>query len=74
MFLVSGEIPRVTPYEKGLRFGVRYEGEKEEWEEDTKMADERFLMCKIKGKTVPRELRHLEHSTNQIPHAQTKES
>lgn len=49
MFLVSGEIPRVTPYEKGLRFGVRYEEGKGDWEEDTMIADERFLMCKLKG-------------------------
>ena len=49
MFLVSGEIPRVTSYEKGLKFGVRYDASKGEWSEDTEMADERFLMCKIKG-------------------------
>lgn len=48
-FLVSGEIPRVTDYEHGLKFGVRYEAEKGYWEDDWKMADERFLMCKIKG-------------------------
>lgn len=49
MFLVSGEIPRVTPYEKGLRAGVRYEEAKGKWVEDTQIADERFLMCNLKG-------------------------
>lgn len=49
MFVVSGEIPRVTDYEKGLRFGVRFDASKGGWEQDEKMADERFLMCKIKG-------------------------
>jgi 7,8-dihydropterin-6-yl-methyl-4-(beta-D-ribofuranosyl)aminobenzene 5'-phosphate synthase len=49
-FLVSGEIPRVTPYEKGLRFGIRYSASTDKWTEDTAIADERFLMCKLKGK------------------------
>ncbi|KAK4497683.1 hypothetical protein PRZ48_010336 [Zasmidium cellare] len=50
MFLVSGEIPRVTEYEKGLKFGVRYH--ENGWEEDMKMPDERLLMCKLKGKGI----------------------
>lgn len=49
MFLVSGEIPRVTEYEKGLKFGVRYHNDEKGWEEDWKMPDERLLMCKLKG-------------------------
>jgi 7,8-dihydropterin-6-yl-methyl-4-(beta-D-ribofuranosyl)aminobenzene 5'-phosphate synthase len=49
MFVVSGEIPRVTEYERGLLFGMRYEKEKGKWEQDEKMADERFLMCRLKG-------------------------
>lgn len=48
-FLVSGEIPRVTAYEKGLKFGIRFDESKQAWEEDTEMKDERLLMCKIKG-------------------------
>lgn len=47
MFLVSGEIPRVTDYEKGLKGGVRFNGK--EWEEDLLIKDERLLMCKVKG-------------------------
>ena len=49
-FLVSGEIPRVTSYERGLRFGVRYNAATDSWEEDTLIQDERFLMCRVKGK------------------------
>ncbi|CAK3903745.1 Hypothetical predicted protein [Lecanosticta acicola] len=51
-FLVSGEIPRVTPYEKGLKFGVRFDAKKQAWETDTEMRDERLLMCKLKGKGI----------------------
>jgi 7,8-dihydropterin-6-yl-methyl-4-(beta-D-ribofuranosyl)aminobenzene 5'-phosphate synthase len=51
-FLVSGEIPRVTPYERGLRFGMRYSASTDAWTEDTEIKDERFLMCKLKGKGV----------------------
>lgn len=49
-FMVSGEIPRVTEYEHGLKFGVRYHADQDKWTEDTLIADERFLMCKIKDK------------------------
>ncbi|KAF6823929.1 metallo-beta-lactamase superfamily protein [Colletotrichum plurivorum] len=52
MFLISGEIPRVTGYEKGFPFGVRYIEEKKEWIKDADMADERFLMCRLKGKGI----------------------
>ena len=51
-FLVSGEIPRVTPYEHGLRFGMRYNASTDAWTPDTEIRDERFLMCKLKGKGV----------------------
>lgn len=47
MFLVSGEIPRVTSYEQGLKFGVRFENDA--WVPDETMKDERLLMCKLKG-------------------------
>ncbi|QIW99306.1 hypothetical protein AMS68_004824 [Peltaster fructicola] len=52
MFLVSGEIPRGTPYEQGLKFGMRFEDGV--WRPDEAMKDERLLMCKLKGmlKTV----------------------
>ena len=49
MFLTSGEIPRVTDYEHGLKFGVRFNTSDGKWEPDEKMADERLVMCKLKG-------------------------
>ena len=49
MFLVSGEIPRETSYENGVKFGMRFERSDNEWISDEKIADERFLMCKLKG-------------------------
>ena len=51
-FLVSGEIPRTTPFEGGLKFGVRYDDQSGQWVDDTMIADERFLLCNIKGMTV----------------------
>ena len=53
MFLISGEIPRVTPYEVGLRRGVRFDASKGKWEEDTLIKDERLVMCKLKGEEQP---------------------
>jgi 7,8-dihydropterin-6-yl-methyl-4-(beta-D-ribofuranosyl)aminobenzene 5'-phosphate synthase len=50
MFFISGEIPRTTPYELGLRRGLRWDAAKAAWEEDTLIKDERFLMCNLKGK------------------------
>jgi len=52
MFLVSGMIPRDTPYERGVRNGIRFENEKGVWEKDEEIADERFLMCNLKGKGI----------------------
>ena len=52
-FLVSGEIPRVTEYEHGMRRGARYSIEKGAWEPDELMLDERFVMCKVKGTLIP---------------------
>lgn len=48
LFLVSGEIPRVTAYEEGLRAGMRFV-EREGWVQDTLIKDERFVMCSLKG-------------------------
>lgn len=49
LFLVSGEIPRVTPYETGIKGGIRFDKQKDEWEKDESISDERFLMCNLKG-------------------------
>ena len=48
-FLVSGEIPRVTPYETGLRNAVRYDPHEKEWFSDEAIQDERALFCNLKG-------------------------
>jgi 7,8-dihydropterin-6-yl-methyl-4-(beta-D-ribofuranosyl)aminobenzene 5'-phosphate synthase len=53
MFLISGFIPRQTPYERGLRRGIRFENAVGAWVEDTVMADERYVMCKVKGIAFP---------------------
>lgn len=50
MFLVSGEIPRVTPYEQGLHGALQFNSSDQEWFTDEKIEDERFLMCNLKGK------------------------
>lgn len=49
-FLVSGEIPRVTPYEVGLKFGMRFSKETDKWSKDEEMKDERFVAVNLKGK------------------------
>lgn len=49
-FLASGAIPRRTAYENGIRGGVRYVAAKGAWEPDEAIADERLVMCRLKGK------------------------
>jgi 7,8-dihydropterin-6-yl-methyl-4-(beta-D-ribofuranosyl)aminobenzene 5'-phosphate synthase len=49
MFLVSGYIPGSAPYEAGLKNGIRFIEETGKWAKDEEMADERFLMCNLKG-------------------------
>ncbi|KAF2864650.1 metallo-beta-lactamase superfamily protein [Massariosphaeria phaeospora] len=53
-FLVSGEIPRVTEYEHGIKGGVRFEegsGDGEgKWMTDELILDERFVVCHVKDK------------------------
>jgi len=55
-FLVSGYIPRVTPYETGVKNGIRFDSKSDggagTWEKDEEIADERFLMCNLKGKGI----------------------
>ncbi|PGH05653.1 hypothetical protein GX51_02813 [Blastomyces parvus] len=52
MFLISGEIPRKTEYETGLKHAVRFDQAASKWESDELIADERFLACNIKGKGI----------------------
>lgn len=52
VFLISGEIPRQTEYEGGIPGGVRYDPAKDEWIKDELIMEERFVMCKLKGKSL----------------------
>jgi 7,8-dihydropterin-6-yl-methyl-4-(beta-D-ribofuranosyl)aminobenzene 5'-phosphate synthase len=50
MFYVSGEIPRVTPYERGYPGQVALSGDGRSWEPDELLIDERFLAVHVAGK------------------------
>lgn len=50
MFFVSGEIPRVTAYEKGLLGQVYRPTDGADWEPDPLVTDERFLAVHLRGK------------------------
>ncbi|KAJ3539922.1 hypothetical protein NM208_g5287 [Fusarium decemcellulare] len=50
MFLISGDIPRQTAYEGGIPGGIRYDSATGKWTTDELIMEERFVMCKIKGK------------------------
>jgi len=49
MFYLSGEIPRVTEYEKGFPGHVR-QVSNDEWEDDPWILDERFLVVHVRDK------------------------
>jgi 7,8-dihydropterin-6-yl-methyl-4-(beta-D-ribofuranosyl)aminobenzene 5'-phosphate synthase len=49
-FLIGGEIPRVTEYEKGVRAGQRFEDGA--WVSDELILDERFVVCHVKGSAL----------------------
>ena len=51
-FLISGEIPRVTEYESGFKFGVRFDTEAGRWVDDEDILDERILVCKLKSESL----------------------
>lgn len=51
-FLISGEIPRVTEYEVGLKRGLRFSKAGGQWTEDTLIRDERLVMCKVKDRGI----------------------
>jgi len=50
MFFVSGEIPRVTSFERGLPGQVRRTADGQGWEPDELLMDERWLAVHVKGK------------------------
>lgn len=51
-FYISGEIPRVTTYEKGLPGHMRRTEDALAWEPDPLITDERFLAVKVREKGV----------------------
>jgi 7,8-dihydropterin-6-yl-methyl-4-(beta-D-ribofuranosyl)aminobenzene 5'-phosphate synthase len=52
MFFVSGEIPRVTSYEKGFPGHKRRSEDGQSWEDDPLIMDERFLATHVKDKGI----------------------
>ncbi|KAK9711278.1 hypothetical protein K7432_007945 [Basidiobolus ranarum] len=52
MFLVSGEIPRLTSYELGVPSHVRWFEDDNQWQPDPLIMDERFLAVNIKEKGI----------------------
>ena len=50
MFFVSGEVPRVTAYERGYPGQVRLMEDGESWEPDELLMDERFLAINVVNK------------------------
>jgi 7,8-dihydropterin-6-yl-methyl-4-(beta-D-ribofuranosyl)aminobenzene 5'-phosphate synthase len=50
LFFVSGEVPRVTPFERGLPGQVRKTSDGKDWEPDELLMDERWLAIHVKGK------------------------
>jgi 7,8-dihydropterin-6-yl-methyl-4-(beta-D-ribofuranosyl)aminobenzene 5'-phosphate synthase len=47
---ISGEIPRLTPYERGLPGQVARDTEAEPWESDELLMDERFCAVHVRGR------------------------
>lgn len=50
MFVVSGEIPRVTPFERGLPNALRRTEDGKDWESDELIMDERWIAVNVKDK------------------------
>jgi 7,8-dihydropterin-6-yl-methyl-4-(beta-D-ribofuranosyl)aminobenzene 5'-phosphate synthase len=50
LFYVSGEIPRVTPYERGMPGQVRLADDGKTWINDEALIDERWLAVNVAGK------------------------
>jgi 7,8-dihydropterin-6-yl-methyl-4-(beta-D-ribofuranosyl)aminobenzene 5'-phosphate synthase len=52
MFYLSGEIPRVTSYERGFPGHMRRSEDGQSWEPDPLIMDERFLATSVKDKGI----------------------
>lgn len=50
MFYISGEIPRVTPFERGFPGHLRRTADGKDWEPDPLITDEHFLTANVAGK------------------------
>ncbi|CAG8450634.1 5391_t:CDS:2 [Acaulospora colombiana] len=49
-YFISGEIPRHTSYELGMKNHLSYDEASKQWNEDPWIWDERFLVARVKGK------------------------
>ncbi len=52
MFYLSGEIPRMTSYEKGIPVQVRRNADDTDWEPDPWVMDERYLAINLRDKGI----------------------
>ena len=52
LFYLSGEIPRVTPYEEGYPGHMRRASDDSGWEPDPLILDERYLAVHVRGKGI----------------------
>lgn len=76
-FYLSGEIPRVTSYEKGLINQVRRLNDGANWEPDPLVMDERYVSVNLKGRgqfifsacSHAGIINVLKHARNTFPHA-----
>lgn len=50
LFFISGEIPRVTPFETGMQGQYWRTEDGRDWEPDPLLTDERFVALNVKGK------------------------
>lgn len=52
LFYLSGEIPRVTPYERGMAGHMKRSADGSAWEPDPLIMDERYVAARVKGKGI----------------------
>ena len=52
LFFLSGEIPRVTPYERGMPRHMKKSPDGTSWEPDPLILDERYVAARIKDKGI----------------------
>lgn len=52
MFYLSGEIPRVTPYERGFPNHVKLANHGNSWEPDPLILDERYVAAHVEGRGI----------------------